>query len=31
VDIFDKLTAAKFIDLGFAPWENGRGLQIKIW
>jgi hypothetical protein len=29
MDIFEKLIAAGFIDLGFAPWESGRGLQIK--
>lgn len=26
--IFDKLTDAQFIDLGFAYWESGKGLQI---
>jgi hypothetical protein len=29
MDIFEKLIASGFIDLGFAAWESGRGLQIK--
>ena len=29
MDIFEKLTGAGFIDLGFAPWESGKGLQIQ--
>lgn len=28
MDIFTKLANAGFKDLGFAPWEDGRGLQI---
>ena len=29
MDIFEKLIASGFIDLGFAAWESGKGLQIQ--
>ena len=28
MDIFKKLLSAGFVDLGFAAWERGKGLQI---
>lgn len=28
MDIIDKLISAEFVDLGFAAWESGKGLQI---